>query len=44
MYYSKYNKYKKKYLELYNSQYGGNNILLEYNSTRDDIIFKIKSL
>ena len=44
MYYSKYNKYKKKYLELCNIQCGGNNILLEYNSIKDDITFKIKSL
>ena len=44
MYYSKYNKYKKKYLELCNLQHGGNNILLEYNSIKDDITFKIKSL
>lgn len=44
MYYSKYNKYKKKYLELCNIQCGGNSILLEYNSIRDDITFKIKSL
>ena len=44
MYYSKYNKYKKKYLELCNLQQGGNNILLEYNSIKDEITYKIKSL
>lgn len=44
MYYSKYNKYKKKYLELCNLQHGGNNILLEYNLIKDEITYKIKSL
>jgi hypothetical protein len=44
MYYSKYNKYKKKYLELCNLQNGGNNILLEYNSIKDEVTYKIKSL